>query len=271
MNFLSSAGQMLSIRDSSETLALDISALVAARLCHDLVNPLGALVNGLEVLEEDDDPEMQKFALDLIRRSAQQACARMRFGRLAFGLHGGQKIAAKEVIDVTEGLLAHEKVTVTWRNSPPSAFLSKLQARLLLNLILNAHQALPRGGHLSISFEEDKAQERRESWRAMEGNLWEGRDPAVTEEIFLPCLEATGPRATLSTQTHFLLVQEALPLRPEARQDFLEGLDTRTIQPLLTRWLARRCGLVLSIEERTDTVCIRAFHACATKERTACP
>ena len=68
------------------TLAgLDLAALLCSRVCHDLISPTGAIVNGLEVLEESKDEETREFALALIKKSASQATARLQFCRLAFG------------------------------------------------------------------------------------------------------------------------------------------------------------------------------------------
>src|SRR5437763_4365878 len=69
--------------------ALDLAALLCSRVCHDLISPTGAIVNGLEVLDEkESDQETKNFALDLIRKSAKTASARLQFCRLAFGAAG---------------------------------------------------------------------------------------------------------------------------------------------------------------------------------------
>src|SRR4051794_41810820 len=68
--------------------ALDLAALLCSRVCHDLISPVGAIVNGLEVLEDDNDESTKTFALDLIKKSARQASARLQFCRLAFGAAG---------------------------------------------------------------------------------------------------------------------------------------------------------------------------------------
>ena len=67
---------------------LDLAALLCSRVCHDVISPVGAIVNGLEVLEDENDPAMRDFTLDLIRKSARQASARLQFARLAFGAAG---------------------------------------------------------------------------------------------------------------------------------------------------------------------------------------
>ena len=68
---------------------LELAALVASRVCHDIISPVGAIVNGLEVLEEEKDESMREFAQDLVQKSARQACAKLQFSRLAFGASGG--------------------------------------------------------------------------------------------------------------------------------------------------------------------------------------
>src|ERR1700736_2717843 len=94
--------------------ALDLAALLCSRLCHDLISPVGAIINGLEVMEEDKDEETKTFALDLIKKSATQASAKLQFYRLAFGAAGsaGAQIelgdaekAARGVFDEGKGAL----------------------------------------------------------------------------------------------------------------------------------------------------------------------
>ncbi len=86
--------------------ALDLAALLCSRVCHDLISPVGAIVNGLEVLEEDKDEETKTFALDLIKKSAQQASAKLQFCRLAFGAAGsaGAQIELGDAEKVARGL-----------------------------------------------------------------------------------------------------------------------------------------------------------------------
>src|SRR3974390_70360 len=68
--------------------ALDLAALLCSRVCHDLISPAGAIVNGLEVLDESKDEETKTFALNLIKKSARTASARLQFCRIAFGAAG---------------------------------------------------------------------------------------------------------------------------------------------------------------------------------------
>ena len=91
--------------------ALDLAALLCSRVCHDLISPVGAIVNGLEVLEEDKDEETKTFALDLIKKSAGQASAKLQFCRLAFGAAGsaGAQIELGDAEKAARGLIEDGK------------------------------------------------------------------------------------------------------------------------------------------------------------------
>ena len=93
--------------------ALDLAALLCSRLCHDLISPVGAIVNGIEVMEEDKDEETKAFALDLIKKSAYQASAKLQFCRLAFGAAGsaGAQIDLGDAEKAARGLLEDGKTT----------------------------------------------------------------------------------------------------------------------------------------------------------------
>jgi histidine phosphotransferase ChpT len=135
---------------------LDLAALLCSRVCHDVISPVGAIVNGLEVMEEDD-PAMKEFALDLIRKSADQASARLQFARLAFGAAGsaGASIDLGDAEAVARGLFAGDKVSLTW--SAPKALFPKNKVKLLLNLVMIAAGAVPRGGALDVAVTGDAA------------------------------------------------------------------------------------------------------------------
>src|SRR6201982_1533353 len=91
--------------------ALDLAALLCSRVCHDLISPVGAVVNGLEVLEEGKDEETRTFAMDLIKKSSQTASARLQFCRLAFGAAGsaGAAIDLGDAQGVARGFLEDGK------------------------------------------------------------------------------------------------------------------------------------------------------------------
>ncbi|MEA2860394.1 MAG: histidine phosphotransferase ChpT, partial [Methylobacteriaceae bacterium] len=91
--------------------SLDLAALLCSRVCHDVISPVGAIVNGLEVLEDEQDAEMRSFALELIKKSARTASARLQFCRLAFGAAGsaGAAIDTGDAEQVARGLLVDER------------------------------------------------------------------------------------------------------------------------------------------------------------------
>src|SRR4051794_30380712 len=91
--------------------SLDLAALLCSRVCHDLISPVGAIVNGLEVLEDDNDESTKTFALDLIKKSARQASARLQFCRLAFGAAGsaGAQIDLGDAESVGRGVPPGDK------------------------------------------------------------------------------------------------------------------------------------------------------------------
>src|SRR5579862_2622950 len=130
--------------------ALDLAALLCSRVCHDLISPVGAIVNGLEVLEEDKNEETKVFALDLIKKSAHQASAKLQFCRLAFGAAGsaGAQIDLGDAEKVARGLLGDDKMTIAW--NLPRELAAKNRVKLLLNMLLIAAGTIPRGGTITI-------------------------------------------------------------------------------------------------------------------------
>src|SRR5258706_7599926 len=96
---------------------LDFAALLVSRVCHDLVSPVGAVVNGLEVLEDETDLAMRADALRLVAASAEQAAARLQFARIAFGAAGsaGAELDLAEVGRIMAGLLKGGKGEPHWQ------------------------------------------------------------------------------------------------------------------------------------------------------------
>ncbi len=130
--------------------ALDLAALLCSRVCHDLISPVGAIVNGLEVLAEEKDEETKTFALDLIKRSAGTASAKLQFCRLAFGAAGsaGAQIDLGDAETISRGFFEDDKTKLAW--NLPRVLLPKNRVKLLLNLLLIAGQTIPRGGRLTV-------------------------------------------------------------------------------------------------------------------------
>ncbi len=130
--------------------ALDLAALLCSRVCHDLISPVGAIVNGLEVLAEEKDEETKTFALDLIKKSAGNASAKLQFCRIAFGAAGsaGAQIDLGDAESITRGFFEDDKTKLAW--NLPRVLLPKNRVKLLLNLLLVAGQTIPRGGRLTV-------------------------------------------------------------------------------------------------------------------------
>lgn len=198
--------------------ALDLAALLCSRVCHDLISPVGAIVNGLEVLEEDKDEETKTFALDLIKKSARQASAKLQFCRLAFGAAGsaGAKIELGDAEKAARGLMEDGKTTIVW--NLPRELVPKNRAKLLLNMLMVAVGGIPRGGTLTV-------------------------DPAETGFR----VAATGLNARLSPTAADLL--GGSPAHP---------VDAHAIQPVYTGILARDCGLTVSAAVEGEAVVIMA-------------
>ena len=134
---------------------LEFSALLVSRVCHDLVGPLGAVVNGLEVLEDERDAAMRADALKIVTSSAEQALARLQFMRIAFGAAGsaGAELDLGEVGRLIAGLLDGGRVTLSWE--PPHVNWPKDWAKLLMNAVLIATDCLPRGGTVRVVLNAD--------------------------------------------------------------------------------------------------------------------
>ena len=137
------------------TAAIDFASLLCSRLCHDLLSPVGALNNGLELLADEHDPDMRARCLDLLNESARASANKLKFFRLAFGAAGGfgDTVDAREAKVAIEGMFGEGgRVEIGWMVEP--ATLSKPAIKVLLNLALIAGDALVRGGRLDIGAEQ---------------------------------------------------------------------------------------------------------------------
>src|SRR5919107_538853 len=129
---------------------LELAALIASRVCHDLISPVGAIVNGLEVLEEERDESTKQFALDLIKKSSRTASAKLQFCRIAFGAAGsaGAQIDTGDAETISRGFFEDDKTKLTW--NLPRVLMAKNRVKLLLNMLILAGQTIPRGGTLTV-------------------------------------------------------------------------------------------------------------------------
>ena len=205
---------------------LNLAAMLCSRLCHDLISPIGAVNNGLEVLSEEDDEAMRAQALDLVSYSAGEAVRRLQFYRLAFGSSGGgsASLALGEARKAAKGLLSSGRSTLDWPESAPGqeSALSKTGLRLLLNLVLVGVEALARGGTISVRF----------------------KDMGGTPELVVT---AEGDRATLNERFLGALTGELAD----------DGLDARTAQPFYCAQLAKALGAPIQYSTLPDRVELR--------------
>jgi histidine phosphotransferase ChpT len=202
---------------------LDLAALLCSRVCHDLISPVGAIVNGLEVLAEAKDEETKTFALDLIRKSANTASAKLQFCRIAFGAAGsaGAQIDLGDAQTISRGFLEDEKTKLAW--NLPRTLLAKNRVKLLLNMLLIAGQAIPRGGQLTV-------------------------DPIGSGESLGFKVSAAGVNAKIPPAVPALLAAEAGP----------EALDAHRIQPFYAGLLARACGVKATMAMDGEVVVVAA-------------
>lgn len=133
---------------------LELASLLCSRLCHDLLSPVGALTNGLELLADEKDPDMRQRCFELLEQSAKTSADKLRFFRLAFGAAGGfgEMVPVDEpraLIDALAG--ANNRVTVNWALGGDT--LPKAAVKVLLNLAQMGMDALVRGGTLDIAAE----------------------------------------------------------------------------------------------------------------------
>jgi histidine phosphotransferase ChpT len=201
--------------------ALDLAALLCSRVCHDLISPAGAIVNGLEVFEESKDEETKTFALNLIKKSARSASARLQFCRLAFGAAGsaGAQIDLGDAETVARGFIEDDKTKLGW--NLPRLLLPKNRVKLLLNLLVVAGQTIPRGGTLTV-------------------------DPVGTGETMGFRISAAGLNARVPQAIPGLLSGGTAG----------EPIDTHAIQPYYAGLLARSCGLTATIATEGDAVIV---------------
>ena len=202
--------------------ALELAALLCSRVCHDLISPVGAIVNGLEVLDDNPKPEDRDFALELIRKSARTASARLQFCRLAFGAAGsaGAQIDLGDAQAMARGHIEDGKVSITW--NLPRVLLPKNRVKLLLNMLVIAQQTIPRGGTLAV-------------------------DPVGEGETMAFRITASGHNARLPQHIADLLSSTEPP-----------APDAHAVQPYYTRLLAQACGLRVRLAPEGEAIVVTA-------------
>lgn len=204
--------------------SLDLAALLCSKVCHDVISPVGAIVNGLELLDEERDPDMRNEALKLVQRSAKTASAKLQFCRLAFGAAGsaGASIDTGDAEQVARSLLADDRTKLEWRAQ--RLLLPKNKVKLLLNMCLIGAACVPRGGLISVTIA--------------------GADEAVSLKV-----ESSGPNLRLASSIPDLIRGE-----PESGT-----IDAHGIQAFYSGLVARACNMALTTAVTTESVVIEAL------------
>lgn len=173
--------------------AVDFASLLCSRLCHDLMSPVGALNNGLELMADEQDEDMRERCLELLADSARATANKLKFFRLAFGAAGGfgDEVDTREARLALEGLFgAERRIEIGWLVADEK--LSKGAMKLLLNLAMLAGDALVRGGRLDVGGERTadalELAIRAEGPRVM-------LDPALRETLLNGASGSVEPRA----------------------------------------------------------------------------
>ena len=201
---------------------LDLAALLCSRVCHDLISPVGAVVNGIEVMEDDADEQTKAFAIDLIKKSANTASARLQFCRLAFGAAGsaGAQIDVGDAQTMARGHLEDDRTKIVW--NLPRVLLPKNKVKLLLNMLVIAQQTIPRGGVLTVDATGDG--------------------------------EAGGFRVA-ATGHNARMPQNIADMLGGAHQG---AIDAHAVQPYYTRLLAQACGLTVTLAPDGEAMVVTA-------------
>ena len=145
----------------SNKIQLRVAELMCSRLCHDLISPISAINNGIELMNENDEGIIDS-SIELLGTSAKQALDRLSFYRVAFGLAGGGAIISwNEIRNILEIFSAERKTTIVWTREPqpPDENISHILVKLVVNIVYLAMECLPRGGVISVDNLEQKAPE----------------------------------------------------------------------------------------------------------------
>lgn len=202
--------------DVIELSAPDLAAMLCSRVCHDLINPVGAIGNGLQALNDPAQENMQDIARDLIGSASKQALAKLEFARLAYGASStaGTQFDTRECERVAKLLFDIEKAELEWDITP--VMVAKNKGKLLMNMLIIAAGAVPRGGDVKVTMEGGPDEE--------SFTIVATSDPEKRQRTLIP----SG-------------VQPLLAGNPE------EGVDARGIQPFYTGLLARMEGMRLDM------------------------
>lgn len=209
------------------TSSLELASLLCSRLCHDMLSPVGALSNGLELLADEKDPEMRQRCFELLDQSARISTDKLKFFRLAFGAAGGfgDLVPVSEARALVDGLASNNaRIVLNWALAGDT--LPKAAIKVLLNLSLIGMEALPRGGNLDIAAEYRDGNSEivvraagqriafdRDVGRALEGSLPAGELSSRTAPAAMICqlAEQRGGKLQFALSDDALVLGAVLP------------------------------------------------------------
>jgi len=215
------------MRDIIELSAPDLAAMLCSRVCHDLINPVGAIGNGLEALDDPAQKEMADLAQDLIKNAAKQSLAKLEFARLAYGASSmaGTQFDTRECGRVAALLFEVEKADLDWRVNP--VMIPKNKGKLLMNMLIIAAGAVPRGGVVTVT------------------------------------IKGEAGRETIEIKARGMAEKKQKTLIPSGVEDLIagnpeEGVDARSIQPFYCGLLARMVDMKVKITLKDGVFCFTA-------------
>ncbi len=208
-------------QEQDAVLPVDLAARLAARLCHDFISPISAIVSGLDLIDDPEQQDMREEAMTLVATSARKLAALLSFSRIAFGGSTASEVFdVRELERLTRGLFEHVRAELEWAIEPPG--LGKPAARALLNLAQLGATALPVGGKARLSVRDEGA-------------------------YTLLDLDAEGARARLRAEA-----LDGLQGRP-----FSEGLGGQWVQTYFLRAIVDQAGGALDLEVADEAIRVR--------------
>ncbi len=203
--------------DIIELEANDLAAMLCSKVCHDLINPVGAVNNGLETLADPEQAAMADFAQEMIASAAKQAQAKLEFARLAYGASStaNTDFDTRECERVAQILFDIEKADLQWKIEP--ILMPKNKAKLLMNMLVIAASSVPRGGDVVVEISGEAGKESLK--------ITSTSDSEKRQKTLMP-----------------MGLAELLAGNPE------EGVDARGIQPFYTGLLARLANMDIAVE-----------------------
>ena len=208
-----------------------LAALLCSRLCHDLIGPIGAVSNGVELLYEETDPEMRRQALELMAMSAGEAAHRIEYYRLAFGAAAGLggDIETNELRRIAGAMFDQGRVRLDWPEHPDSSRPVAIEGgKLALNLVLLAAATLPRGGTVSVTMDE--------AGESLKLAVSAAGERAAIDEDIVATLGSGGEGASI---------------------------EPHTVQSYLAAKLAKRLGGAIEVSQGADQVTLSTAIAAA--------